>query len=67
MKVIKQGSEKVYSTTCIRCHSDLEFAMSDTYMDADEIPLMTGGYSKGFTMLHIKCPVCGKSVNTEMI
>ena len=67
VEVIKKGKDKEYTITCPRCHSDLQFHLSDTYMEADKIPLMTGGYSNMIPTRHVCCPVCSKSISTDML
>lgn len=72
MKVITNGKNKVYTTTCIKCNSDLAYTDADIFYKTEE---RKGVVSK--TVYHlfkpdehyvsvylekykcIKCPVCG--------
>jgi ATP-dependent RNA circularization protein (DNA/RNA ligase family) len=57
VEVVKKGTDKEYIITCPRCHPDLKFHLSDIYIDKDK--------NKKFSK-HICCPVCNKSINTNI-
>lgn len=77
MKVICTGKEKVYTSTCSKCNSDLEYTEDDVYYVNEE---HKGGLRK--TVSHVfkadehyvnvymqesrcvKCPVCGHIIKT---
>lgn len=77
MKVICEGKDKVYTSTCNKCHSDLEYTEDDVFYVNEECK---GGIRK--TVSHflkadehyiniymqekrcVKCPVCGHIVKS---
>lgn len=72
MKVVCNGKEKIYTTTCSKCNSDLEYTEDDVFYVTEE---RTGGLRKTVSHLFkadehyinvymqefrcVKCPVCG--------
>lgn len=63
MVIIKKGSDKVYTVTCPRCHSDLAYKFEKTYME-DKPLIFTTGTMKARC---VSCPVCHYSVETRIL
>jgi hypothetical protein len=77
MKVITNGKDKVYTTTCGKCNSDLEYTNADVFHTTEE---RRGGLRKTVGHLFkpdehyvnvylqnlrcVKCPVCGNIVKS---
>lgn len=75
MKVITNGKDKVYTTTCNKCKSDLEYTDADVFRITEE---RKGGIEKTvfrlfgpdeyYTSVYlenlkcIKCPICGNII-----
>ena len=77
MKVLCNGKEKIYTITCSKCDSDLEYTEDDVFYTNEE---KKGLIEKTITHLfkedehytniymqeyrNIKCPVCGYIIKT---
>ena len=75
MKVLLNGKEKIYTKTCNKCNSDLEYTDDDVFYTTEE---RKGGICKTISHLFkddehyvnvymqeyacIKCPVCGNII-----
>lgn len=61
VKVVKRGApkEKVYTFHCNHCESILEASEK-------EVSKSYGDQREPYTMYSIKCPVCSKTVSTQM-
>lgn len=67
IRVTARGQDKEYEITCYRCHSDLEFKLSEAIPYTPRLPKYGGGWMDGVRTLHVKCPVCGDMVDTGML
>ena len=77
MKVVCNGKEKVYTDTCSRCNSDLEYTENDVFYVNEECK---GGIRETVSHLFkkdehyiniymqefrcVKCPVCGDIIKS---
>ena len=52
MKVLKNGNDKTFITTCRRCESDLEYTTGDIITEDEELCLMN----------YIYCPICKNKI-----
>lgn len=79
MKVITYGKDKVYSTTCRRCDSELEYTQRDTFYTEEEtrggiIHTDYGLFSckekinvDRWRKRCIECPVCRNLITVEVL
>ena len=79
MKVITYGKDKVYSATCGRCDSDLEYTKEDAFYKEEEVGgiIIEGTYGLFGTKektnvdimkkLCIECPVCKNLITVELL
>ena len=60
MKVITNGKDKVYTTTCRECNSDLEYTDADVFYTPNKYHI--NAYLQDCRC--VKCPVCGNIIKS---
>lgn len=57
MKIIKNGLNKTFTTTCNKCKSDLEYKLNDI-KDVTEIKYDYDGKQYSENVKRVICPIC---------